>query len=560
MNELEAPATARPSLTAASPTLVIPRALVTIPVGTKPLGMGIGPLGLHAYVANSGSGTVSVLDIGTLTVSTALGPYNTPTALGVSPDSTLVYTTDSTSNAVRTAQKDVLTVTDTIAVGRTPNGLAVSPGGIRLYVTNENSATLSVINTLTSTILATIPVGAQPTGVAVNATGLEVYVANTADNTLSVISTVTNTVVATIGGMSTPLGVAVSRDTLHVYVTNSAANTVSVIDTASRTVTATIPVGTTPWGVATSSDNLQVYVANNGSDTVSVIDATTNTVTDTIAVGHQPAGIAVTPNGVDIYVANSGANTVSVIQTLNQMAPPLGPESGGTKVTITGTGLANATAVKFNGVSTPIIANTANRILVATPPGVGIAQVTVTTPGGTSNPKPFHCYPSGNASSISPAGGPTAGRNTVTIDGAQLATADSVLFGTLLAPPLIVSDQQITVAVPPAASPGVVPVTVTTAGGVATKALTYTYVDPPALTGLSMATGTHVGGNVIDLTGRNLGTVTDVVFNGVSALFGIGADNALAAVVPPSPITGPVDITVTTVGGASTLPGAYTYT
>ncbi|WP_406384629.1 IPT/TIG domain-containing protein [Streptomyces sp. NBC_01618] len=559
-NNSATPAVERPSLTAVSTTAAVVRSVFTIPVGTKPLGIGMGPLGLHAYVANSGSGTLSVLDIGALTVSTALGPCNTPTALGVSPDSTLVYATDSTANAVRTAQKDVLAITNTVAVGSTPNGLAVSPGGIRLYVTNWNSATLSVINTLTSTILTTIPVGTQPTGVAVDATGLEVYVANTADNTLSVIDTDTNTVAATIGGLSAPIGVAVSRETRHVYVTNSAANTVSVIDTATRTITATIPVGTTPSGVATSSDSLWAYVANNGSDTVSVIDLTTHTVTDTVPVGHQPVGIAVTPNNLDIYVANSGSNTVSVIQTLNQMAPTLGSQSGGTKVTITGTALAGATAVQFNGISTSIIANTANRILVATPPGFGTAQVTVTTSGGTSNPKPFTYYPSGTASSITPAVGPTAGRNTVTIDGSQLATANSVLFGTLLAPPLIVSDQRITAAVPPAPSAGVVPITVTTAGGLTTKTLTYTYVDPPELTGLSTTTGTHAGGNVIDLTGRNLGTVTNVAFDNVNALFSVGADNTLAAVVPPSPISGPVDVTVTTAGGTSTLPAAYTYT
>ena len=544
----------------ASPTDAVARAVFTIPVGSKPMGVGMGPLGLHVYVANSGSGTVSVLDIGALTVSTALAPFSTPTALGVSPDSTTVYVTGSAAGAVSTAQKDVLAVTGTIAVGSTPNGIAVSPGGVRLYVTNQDSGTLSVINALTSTVLTTVPVGTQPSGVAVASSGLEVYTANTADNTVSVIGTVTNTVAATIHGLSAPLGAAVSRDTLRLYVTNSTANTVSVIDTASRIITATIPVGTAPWGVAASPDNLRVYVANNGSDTVSVIDAATNTVTDTIPVGHQPTGIAVTPNGLDVYVANSGADTVSVVQTLNEMAPALGPQPGGTKVTITGANLAGATTVKFNGVPTPIVANTANRILVVSPPGVGIAQVTVTTPGGTSNPKPFSYYPSGDAHTLTPVTGPTGGRNSVTIDGAQLATANSVLFGTLLAPPLIVTDQQITVAAPPAAGPGPVPVTVTTAGGLTTGTLTYTYTDPPALTGLSTTTGTVFGGNVISLTGRNLATASKVDFGGINAPFSVGADNTLAAEVPPSPIAGPVDVTVTTTAGASTLPSAYTYT
>lgn len=105
----------------------------------------------------------------------------------------------------------------------------------------------------------------------------------------------------------------------------------------------------------------------------------------------------------------------------------------------------------------------------------------------------------------------------------------------MLAPPLIVSDQQITAAVPPATGPGVVPVTVTTAGGLATETLTYTYIDPPALTGLSTLAGNHAGGNTIDLTGRNLGTANQVLFNHVNALFSTGADNTLAAVAPLAP-------------------------
>ncbi|MEV7471811.1 IPT/TIG domain-containing protein [Streptomyces kronopolitis] len=445
-------------------------------------------------------------------------------------------------------------------MGSTPYGIAVDPSGLRVYVANQGSNTLSVIDTLSDAVLATIPVGAAPTGVAVAPTGLEAYVTNRDSNTLSVINTATNTVAANLSGLSAPFGVAVTRDGSHLYVANSSANTVSVIDTTTRTVTATIPVGSAPWGIAASPDGRQVYTANNISNNVSAIDTTTNTVTDTIAVGTAPAGIAVTPNSLSVYVANSGSNTVSIIQTLNAMAPTLGPQSGGTKVTITGTNLTGATSVKFGSIFATIIANTANQVIAVSPPGSGVAAVTVTTAGGTSNPKPFNYYPSGNAHSLSPVAGPTLGRNLITIQGAQLATASQVLFGTVPALPLIVSDQQITVAAPPAVTSGPVHVTVTTAGGLTTETLTYTYIDPPQLTGLSTTTGTSFGGNVIDLTGRNLATTTKVTFNGVIAQYSIGSDTVLAAVVPPSPTTGPADVTVTTAGGTTTLPGAYLYT
>ncbi|MDF3292689.1 IPT/TIG domain-containing protein [Streptomyces silvisoli] len=480
--------------------------------------------------------------------------------MGVSPDSTRIYVAESGANALSTAQQETLTVTSQIEVGSAPFGVAVSPAGIRVYVANQGSASLSVVDTVIDTILATVPVGSSPTGVAVSPTGGEVYVTNKGDNTLSVISTITDTVVATITGLSAPVGVAASPDTLHLYVANSGANTVSVIDTGSRTITATIPVGTAPWGVATTPDSREVFVSNNGSDNVSIIDATTNTVTDTIAVGHQPAGIAVTPNGLAAFVANSGSNTISVIQTLYQMAPTLGPQSGGTKVTITGTNLTGVTSVQFGTRSAPVIANTPNQVVAASPPGSGVARVTVTTAGGTSNPKPFHYYPSGNVSSLSPSAGPTAGRNPVTINGGQLATATQVLFGTLLAVPQVVSDQQLTVDVPPNIAPGTVPVTVTTAGGLTTGTLSYTYVDPPRFGGLSTTSGPVAGGNVVDLTGKNLATATAVAFNGVIAQFSIGSDTVLAAIVPPGSAPGPVDVTVTTAGGSATLPGAYTYT
>ncbi|MEU6019339.1 IPT/TIG domain-containing protein [Streptomyces sp. NPDC047515] len=520
----------------------------------------MGPLGLHAYVTNSGSGTTNVVDIGQLVVSTALAPYNSPSGVGVSPDSTLIYVAENGENALSTAQQETLTVISKIEVGSAPFGIAVSPAGIHVYAADQGSATLTVVDTVNNTILATVPVGSSPTGVAVSPTGGEVYVTNQGDNTLSVINTTTFTVVATIPGLSTPVGVAASPDSLHLYVANSGANTVSVIDTASRTITATIAVGTAPWGMAVRPDSSEVVVSNNGSDTVSIIDATTNMVTDTIAVGHQPAGIAVTPNGLAAFVANSGSNTVSVIQTLYHMAPTLGPQSGATKVTITGTNLAGVTSVQFGTSSAPVIANTPNQVVAASPPGSGIAQVTVTTSGGTSNPKPFQYYPSGNASSLSPAAGPTAGRNIITINGAQLATATQVLFGTLLAVPQVVSDQQLTVDVPPTVAPGTVPVTVITAGGITTATLAYTYVDPPVFGGLSTTSGPVAGGNVIDLTGKNLTTATAVAFNGVIAQFSIGSDTVLAAIVPPGSAPGPVDVTVTTAGGSATLPGAYTYT
>lgn len=125
--------------------------------------------------------------------------------------------------------------------------------------------------------------------------------------------------------------------------------------------------------------------------------------------------------------------------------------------------------------------------------------------------------------------------------------------------PTVVSDQLITVTVPPAATPGLVPVTVTTAGGITPQPITYAYIDPPFLSAVSPSTGPVPGGNVINLYGLNLSTTSLVTFNDAPVQYSVQSDTVLTVVVPPNPAAGTVDITVTTDSGTSTLTSAYTY-
>lgn len=164
--------------------------------------------GPFAYVADSGAGTVSVVDGGSTTV------------------------------------------TSTVPVGGTPSGVAVSPDGSRAYVTQSAGNTVAVLSTATRAVTATVPVGASPYAVAVTPDGSQVYVTNPGDNTVSVIDAATGTVSATIGVGVRPLGVAVDPSGAQVYVTNdSDTNTLWVISTATHAVTATVPLPAHAYGV-----------------------------------------------------------------------------------------------------------------------------------------------------------------------------------------------------------------------------------------------------------------------------------------------------------------------
>jgi YVTN family beta-propeller protein len=110
------------------------RPLFTVPVQDEPWGVAFHPDGSKAYVANTVSGTVSILR-----ASLANGIVRRPHVH--------------------------------VPVGTEPYGLALTPNGTKLYVTNSRSDTVSVIDTATEAVIATIPVGPEPRGLAITNDG-----------------------------------------------------------------------------------------------------------------------------------------------------------------------------------------------------------------------------------------------------------------------------------------------------------------------------------------------------------------------------------------------------
>jgi hypothetical protein len=112
-------------------------------------------------------------------------------------------------------------------------------------------------------------------------------------------------------------------------------------------------------------------------------------VSDTQITAVAPPGTAGSVNLTVVTVggtSNSVAYTYLPAPTLTSVVPNQGPTSGGTSVTLTGTGLTTATVVDFGSTaSTSFVIVSDSTVVAQTPPGTGTVQVTVTTTGGTSN-------------------------------------------------------------------------------------------------------------------------------------------------------------------------------
>jgi hypothetical protein len=188
----------------------------------------------------------------------------------------------------------------------------------------------------------------------------------------------------------------------------------------------------------------------------------------TMASGSNVLGAPFMPNAADMALAT----TLCSAPVVQKVTPNTGSVAGATAVTITGSNFTGVTAVEFgpSPASSFMVTNSGSIAAVA-PAGSGSVDVTVTTTAGTSviSIADRYTYTSSSSgpvvSSVSPAGGPTAGGSTVTITGSGFTGALYVMFGNAFAPAFTVnSDTSITVTVP-ADLAGVVNVTVATAAG-----------------------------------------------------------------------------------------------
>jgi IPT/TIG domain len=192
--------------------------------------------------------------------------------------------------------------------------------------------------------------------------------------------------------------------------------------------------------------------------------------------------------------------------------PSAGRESGGTTVTISGTNLSGATAVRFGSTDAASFSVSSDTSIAAvSPPGTGTADVTVTTPGGTSSNSSgdrFSYAGLPTVTGVAPVTGPVDGGTAVTISGTNLTGATAVEFGPTGAASYTVKSAASIIAVSPAELAGVVQVSVTTPGGTSSTSSNTRFKFAPTITGLSPNAGSTAGGTSVTVTGTGfaLGT------------------------------------------------------
>jgi hypothetical protein len=250
--------------------------------------------------------------------------------------------------------------------------------------------------------------------------------------------------------------------------------------------------------------------------------------------------------------------------TVTAISPTAGPPTGGTSVTITGTGfdLSGPTAVFFGSTAaTNVNVVNTTTITAQSPAGTGTVDVSIINQGGSSATSPADQFSYGpTVTGISPRSGPITGGTEVVITGVNLNNPTAISFGSAGVTTLISeSPTQLVVLSPQGTAFGPVDVTVSTAGGLSatSSADQFFYSAPgavtPRVTGISPRFGSPNGGTLVTITGSGFDTSAPAaVYFGSTASTDVTVVNSstITAVSPPAGV-GTVSVTVITFGGSS---------
>lgn len=319
---------------------------------------------------------------------------------------------------------------------------ALSEGPHTVYATSTNAQGLvsypSATNSFTvDTLPPPAPVILSPANGATIASATPSYSGTSEANatvTVLVDGSPVGTTTANAGGswsFAQPTTLSEGVHSVRARATDYAGNTGS--DSATRaftvdTIPPTAPNVTEPANGATTGSTtpriagggpafttIRVYVdgAQVASTTSDALGGWAVVVMSSLSYGaHTVHAVAIDPAGNTSSSSATNTFTVQALPSVTALSPSQGPASGGTTVTVTGTGFSGATSVSFGGASaTGFTVNSATQITATAPTGSGTVNVTVTTAAGasaTGSGNQFTYIDAPTVSAVSPAMAPRA--------------------------------------------------------------------------------------------------------------------------------------------------------
>jgi len=250
--------------------------------------------GLLILATSSGSDTVYAFDSGNLVSIISVG--QTPKGVKIHPDGSMAFVANEGSGTVSVIDVNSFTVTKEIEVGKIPHNIQFDSRGKTAYVTLQGEDKVAVIDVKKLKMTDSITVEKLPHNLDLSPDDRYLFTANIGTSDVAVIDLDIKEIIKRIKISLGHHGIDVTNDGKRIYVSGIGSDKVNVIDAKSLELIKQIDVGKGPHGIRANEDGSKIYVGITQTNEIVVIDARTLEITERINVGKVPFWLAITGN------------------------------------------------------------------------------------------------------------------------------------------------------------------------------------------------------------------------------------------------------------------------
>lgn len=261
----------------------------------------------RAAVANSGSNTISILDVIHHTVLSTVAVGNQPVALAVNSSGSTGYVANYTDGTVTEVNLSTDAPVTAVAVGGSPTSLALTASGI-LWVGGVGF--LTEINTSNMSVVATESTSGKTISALGYTDGYSKLIAVTSNSSGNVFIDSINPSSVETGGTYTPVA-SNEVSTLGTYL-NPLTHTDLLGYTATVT-TSTVPITSDQAGAPPLIVQDQWAVVTATPTGFTITDASANVVLTSQTTSSPIAGLAIDPNVNTVYLTMPDSNTLLTV-------------------------------------------------------------------------------------------------------------------------------------------------------------------------------------------------------------------------------------------------------
>jgi len=312
-----------------------------IRVGQNPLAVAANPAKNEVYVLNAGAetgqGSVSVVNAENNSVVATIPVLRAPVSIAVNPNGNLAWVANSGSNAISVLDLASRREIARIGTGKEPVEVRLSPDGKTLVVANRGDGSVSIFDAPAGGLRAVFENCPGADDVVILPDSSKAFVACSAGHQVMSIAMARTATSGTQAGTQAgttqpdrlvalmdvghaPVQLALKPDGGEVFVSNSASNTISEIYTNTDDVAGAYLMGEDPIQGLVSGDNLVLYEANFQSQYVTIYSIADGKRMNSVHVGDGPSAMAFSTAGNLLFVVDNRSSDVAVIRTRTEKA------------------------------------------------------------------------------------------------------------------------------------------------------------------------------------------------------------------------------------------------